>query len=78
MKQYIVNCTKEERVILYNYLINNGYKPYFNQEYINNTFPFVIEPNKTFWICESITCCACATQTGNMLTLDEYMKTKGY
>jgi hypothetical protein len=74
--QHIVRCKdNSERKLLYNYLINNGYEPveiFKSQNFISNHFPFVIEPNKTFWICESVTCCAAATSQGVMKTVDEF------
>ena len=77
-KQYIIKCSDIfEREQFYNYLIKNGYKPIDNfkhQKFIDNHFPFVIEPNKTFWICESITCCAAASHAGIMITIDDYFK----
>lgn len=73
-KQYIVQSNNiNEREIFYNFLINNGYIPVKNNKnYINNKFPFVVEPNKTFWICESITCCAAAASCGAIITIDQY------
>ena len=72
--QYIVNCRNvDERLVLYNYLINNNYQPvHIYQDIINNKFPFVIESNNTFWICESITCCAAAVSCGVMITIEEF------
>ncbi len=76
VKQYIVQSNNiEERRNFYNYLVNNGYKPIENfkqQNFINNKFPFVIEHDKTFWICESITCCAVASACGAIISVDEY------
>lgn len=75
-KQYIVQSNNiDERKSFYNYLIDNGYKPkenFKNRNYINNHFPFVIEHDKTFWISESITCCAAAYSCGAIITIDEY------
>lgn len=74
--QYIVQCNNiSERKIFYNYLIGNDYKPVDNfkhQNFINNNFPFILEPNNTFWICESITCCAAAASCGAIITMQEY------
>ena len=75
-KQYIVNSKDiSERETLYNYLMDNGYQPVENfkhQEFINNTFPFVIESNQTFWICESITCCAAASSCNAIITIYDF------
>lgn len=74
--QYIIQCKNiNERKSFYNYLIDNDYKPVDNfrhQNFINNSFPFVLEPNNTFWICESITCCAAAASCGAIITMQEY------
>ena len=75
-KQYIVKCKDTtEREYFYNYLISNNFKPiekFKHQNFIDNIFPFVVEPNNTFWICESITCCAAAASCGVIITVDEY------
>ena len=76
-RQYIVECKLDEREIFYNYLIISGYKPLKNfnrQRFIDNHFPFVVEPDNTFWICESITCCAAAKQSGVMISMDEFFE----
>lgn len=40
---------------------------------INSSFPFVIDfIDNAFWICESITCCACAAQSGKILTIEKF------
>lgn len=75
-KQYIIRCNNiDERKCFYNYLIDSGYKPMDNfkhQDFINNRFPFVVEPNHTFWVCESIACCAAAVSCGAIITIQEY------
>ena len=75
-KQYIVQShNTSERLCFYNYLITNGYVPvknFQNQNFINNNFPFVIEANRTFWICQSITCCAAAASCGAIISIDDY------
>ncbi|MBQ3021609.1 MAG: hypothetical protein IJD92_05260 [Bacilli bacterium] len=74
--QYIVQSSNiNDRKNFYNFLIDNGYIPVANfkhQNFINNKFPFVVESNKTFWICESITCCAAAASCGAIISIDEY------
>lgn len=75
-KQYIVHDTDlTKREELYNYLDKEKYV-FFDgkKDYcINSKFPFVIEKN-IVWICNSITCCACAAQSGCIITPDEYYK----
>ena len=75
-KQYIVhdaNVTKREN--LYNYLEKEKYVFLDGEKeyYINSKFPFVIEKN-IVWICNSITCCACAAQNNIIITIEEYLK----
>ena len=49
--------------------------PYFKEDFVNNNFPFVIDfEDKSFWICESVTCCACAASNKVLFTIDEFMK----
>ncbi len=76
-KQEIVICRDtNERKYLYNYLINNGYVSKENKSkkyYIDNHFPFVIESDNTFWICDSITCLACASSKKVIKTLNDYI-----
>ena len=74
--QYIVSPeNKEKREELYDYLDKNDY--YFpcgeKEDYINSNFPFVIEDHRA-WICDSITCCACAAQAGGIITTEEFFK----
>ncbi len=75
--QYIVSVKENKRREFYNYLIKKGYKPierHISDNYINNIFPFVIEENNTFWICESITCCACAVSQKRIINSEEFKK----
>ena len=66
-----------KREDFYNNIINfyelNIWYPYEKAKFVNNKFPFVIDfKEKSFWICESITCCACAAQAKVMFTIDEF------
>ena len=76
--QYIVNVvSKEERKNFYEYIVNtyklNMYYPFSKRRFINSNFPFVIDfKEKSFWVCESITCCACAAQTNNIFTINQF------
>ena len=75
--QYIVSVKGDKRRDFYNYLIRNGYMPierHISDNYINSIFPFVIEDNNTFWICESITCCACAASRKRIINSEEFKK----
>lgn len=42
-------------------------------EMVGSKFPFVVDfKDNSFWVCESITCCACAAQKKRILTIDEF------
>ena len=84
--QFIVKAAgKEERKAFYEYIMNT-YKlekhyPFFKRRFINNNFPFVVDfKEKSFWISESVTCCACAAQAGVIYTVDQFkaMTKNGY
>lgn len=74
--QYIVSPeNKLKRDELYEYLDKNNYNFVDDKEYyVDSNFPFVIEENKRVWICNSITCCACAAQAGQIINTEEYFK----
>ena len=66
-----------KREEFYNYIINSYdleiWYPYKKNKFVNNKFPFVIDfKEKSFWVCESITCCACAAQAKVMFTIEEF------
>ena len=78
--QFIVKeSNKKNREEFYNYIkkqyeLKNGY-PYLKRLFINNSFPFVIDfKENSFWICESVTCCACASIQNVMYTIEEFKK----
>ena len=77
-KQYIVQVHGTyKREKLFDYIINNyNLKICFSKEYmVNSVFPFVIDfAEKKFWVCESVTCCACAAQNNNILSLEDFYK----
>lgn len=76
--QYIVNESNiDKRKEFYNYIMNN-YK-IKNMDYkdnmINNKYPFVVDfDEKIFWICNSITCLACASQNKQIISIEEFKK----
>ncbi len=84
--QFIVNVAgKEERIAFYEYIVNtyklDKYYPFFKRRFIKSNFPFVIDfKEKSFWICDSITCCACAASQGVIYTVDQFkaMTKNGY
>ena len=42
-------------------------------EMVGSKFPFVVDfKDKSFWVCESVTCCAIAAQKKKILTIDEF------
>ena len=70
-----------ERAAFYEY-IHNKYKVkdlFFNKDYVSSSnFPFVVDFKKKFLtVCESITCCACAAQAKNILTVEEFKEKEG-
>lgn len=75
-KQYIVQeSDKEKRKEFYEYIVNNyDLLIRFDKNHmINSSFPFVVDfKEKDFWVCESITCCACAAQKKKILTIKEF------
>ena len=77
--QYIIReSDKVKRREFYDYIMNKyNYKVihHTKEEMINSIFPFVVyHKDKTFWVCESITCCAAAQQNGVIITIDEFKK----
>ena len=75
-KQYIVQVHGLlERNAFYNYIINNfKLNTYYPREYmIKSIFPFIVDlSTNEFWVCESITCCACAAQNKQIISDDEF------
>ncbi len=76
-EQFIVqepNKKKREEFINY---INQQFKlknHYSKEEMIDSNYPFVIDfQKKDFWICESITCCACAAQAHKIISIKEFI-----
>ena len=79
-KQYIVTeGDKKRREEFYDYIVNNYdlkiLYPYDKERFSKSAFPFVVDFKKNnFWVCESITCCACASQSKRIITIDEFKK----
>ncbi len=75
--QYIVKVSSDDREDFINYIVDN-----YNlkletdiDEMINNKFPFVVDFNiNLLWVCDSITCLACATQKGLIITVNDFLK----
>lgn len=77
-KQYIVTeSNKSKRSEFYDY-ITNKYNlkicyPYQKEEFVNSVFPFVIDfKEKRLWMCSSITSLACASQSGKIISINEF------
>lgn len=73
---YIVQPEKEKREDFYNYLVNNNYKvDYFSKdEIINSPFPFTVDTkHKVTTLLKSITCCAMASQSKKIITVEEFI-----
>ena len=75
-KQYIIQeLDKEKRRQFYEYITNNfDFVVKSDKDHIvNSSFPFVIDfKEKNFWVCESITCCACAAQKKRIITIKDF------
>lgn len=78
IKQFIVNESDlQKREEFYNYITDNynlkiSY-PFDRERFINNNFPFVVDfEDESFWICESVTCCAAAASNHVIITIDEF------
>ena len=76
--QFIVQeANKRKRKAFYNYInakydLTNWY-PFEKAAFIKSGFPFVVDfKEKSFWICDSITCCACAAQAKVIYSIDEF------
>ncbi len=84
--QFIVKVAgKEERKEFYEYIMNiyklEKWYPFFKKRFISNSFPFVVDfKEKSLWISESVTCCACAASQGVIYTVDQFkaMTKNGY
>lgn len=77
-RQFIVQeSDKIKREEFYDYInetynLNNWY-PFKKESFVNSNFPFVVDfKEKSFWICDSITCCACAASTNSIINIDEF------
>ncbi len=78
--QYIISISsKLEREEFYDYIVNNYNLiieyPYKRIEFINSSFPFVVDfKENNFWIVNSITCCACAASKGLIINQEEFKR----
>ena len=76
-KQFIVQEHGiDARWDFYNYIHDNFslYEYYDMTEEIEaDKFPFVVDfEDNSFWICSSVTCCACAAQRKQILPVDDF------
>ncbi len=76
--QFIINePDKVKRGHFFDYITNN-YKfnisfPFTRIGFQEINFPMVVDfKERNFWVCNSITCNACAAQAGVIITLDEF------
>ena len=78
--QFIVlEGDKDKRREFYEYIMKTyklkKYYPFFKRRFINSNFPFVVDfGDNSFWISESVTCCACAAQQHVMISIDEFKR----
>ena len=76
-KQYIVSISgKKNRESFYEYITSNyDIKDLIDDNLIDGPFPFVVDfKENIFWICNSITCCACAAQNNQIISEKEFKK----
>ena len=75
-EQYMVHDSDIfNRNAFYEYIINkyNLLVRMERDKMIGSKFPFVVDfKDKSFWVCESVTCCACTAQKKKILTIDEF------
>lgn len=74
-KQYIVSVNgKKNRLDFYEYIITNyDIKDLIDEELLDGNFPFVVDfKENIFWICNSVTCCACAAQNKQIINVKEF------
>ena len=79
-KQYIVSESNIlKRAYFYDYIINNYslkiLYPFEKEKFINSNFPFIVDLKRNeFWICESITCLACAASNKRIITIEKFKR----
>lgn len=75
-EQYMVHDSDIfNRNAFYEYIINkyNLLVRMERDEMVGSKFPFVVDfKDKSFWVCESVTCCACAAQKKKILTIEQF------
>ena len=76
-KQYFVSVNgKKKRESFYDFIITKyDIKDLVEDELIDGPFPFVVDFDENiFYICNSITCCACAAQSKKIISEKEFKK----
>ena len=75
-EQYMVQeSDKIRRKEFYDYIVSNYTLKVYDSMYkmIHSHFPFIVDfKDNSFWVCESITCCACAAQKKKIITIDQF------
>ena len=80
--QYIVQETNhKKREEFYDYILKNYdlkiHYPFKKEFFIKSYFPFVVDfEDKSFWICENVTCCAAAAACGSIINIEEFKKVR--
>ncbi len=78
--QFMINeFDKTKRGHFFDYIMNRYHFrlsfPFERKLFQEITFPFVVDfEEKSFWVCRSVTCCACASQAKIIITIDEFME----
>ncbi len=77
-KQFMIQPNNIIERINFYYYIHNKYnllEHFTKEEMISSKFPYVVDFNdNSFWVCESITCCACAAQNKQIISIDEFKR----
>ena len=72
---------KKKRLEFYHYIHDNfEIEDTDNLEFMieTNNFPFVVDFKRNqFWVCASITCCACAAHDHKIISIEEFKKKVG-
>ena len=71
LRKYITDFYKKTNYISFYQLKINMTKYHM----IHSKYPFVVDfSKKDFWVCESITCCACAQQANKILSKEKFLE----
>ena len=78
--QFIVEEFDKNKREKFYYYITKKYDlkiiyPYYKEEFIKSNFPFIVDfKERSFWVCESVTCCAAAASRGVIISIEDFKK----